>query len=172
MGLALRCCREMPEKRPTMTEVVSELEQLGKCHVDTFSMDLSTPMEKVSRLSCRPLQNSTSGGVWSETVPHVSPRWEDCKSFQTMQMKRSFLDNAHLPILRLEVKLFKWCRRLLERLSRMDTIAQYIGEKGLVLLLFDWNNFRVYLLYPPWLSELWSVVSFDTEYFYYAATSY
>lgn len=75
MGLALRCCRETPEKRPTMVEVVSELERLGKCHVDDFSLDLSTSLENVSPPhACKPLQSSTGGGIWCETVMLVSPR--------------------------------------------------------------------------------------------------
>ena len=72
LGLALRCCSEVPEKRPAMAEVVSELERLGKSHMDTFSMRLSTPASSPRPLS--PRDNTESGGVWAETVMHLSPR--------------------------------------------------------------------------------------------------
>ncbi|KAG0558293.1 hypothetical protein KC19_10G016700 [Ceratodon purpureus] len=77
--LALRCCAETQEERPTMGDVVSDLEQLCRSHGVSFSMEISKPMsprlpakvhhgESPSKTSCE----SNGGGIWSES--QVTPR--------------------------------------------------------------------------------------------------
>jgi hypothetical protein len=84
MELALSCCREMQEDRPTMGEVVSDLEQLGRSHVNAFSMEISKPLSP--GLPAKPRRGispnksqcespvSDGGGIWSDPMMRVSPR--------------------------------------------------------------------------------------------------
>lgn len=80
LEVALSCCREMHEKRPTMGEVVSDLEQLGRAHVEAFTEEIFTrrspslPSKPRRRRSAQLRLSPESGGIWDETLMRVSPR--------------------------------------------------------------------------------------------------
>jgi serine/threonine protein kinase len=90
MALALSCCREMPEARPTMAEVVRDLEELGRRNAEIFpdgySMDMASGASGRTASSLttsypfstgqdqdRSLVDDT-GELFSGTVMHVAPR--------------------------------------------------------------------------------------------------
>jgi serine/threonine protein kinase len=78
MCLALRCVKEIqPEMRPTMGEVVSELERLRKCYIfGTHTKEMQ--VERVSPLPFDPLSQSSglsiSGAMWSESTMNFFAR--------------------------------------------------------------------------------------------------
>ncbi|KAG0602455.1 hypothetical protein M758_10G015700 [Ceratodon purpureus] len=85
MALALSCCRDMPEARPTMAEVVRDLEELGRRNAEIFpdgySMDIaSTASGRTTSLptsypfSTRDRSSADTSELLSGTVMHVAPR--------------------------------------------------------------------------------------------------
>lgn len=97
LQLALSCCREMPEARPTMAELVRDLEELGRRYAgifpDGYSLDM--PMSSHSMPSSRTTSTTSSlpmsyptysasqpedrdhgdaSELLSGTVMHVAPR--------------------------------------------------------------------------------------------------
>jgi serine/threonine protein kinase len=88
MQLAVRCCSHSPDERPTMTEVVHTLEELGQQYADLFSdgssfepsstrtaSDSSTvpSLPHSYPYSSREINADTSE-LFSGTVVHVAPR--------------------------------------------------------------------------------------------------
>ncbi|XVF65981.1 hypothetical protein PTKIN_Ptkin09bG0294200 [Pterospermum kingtungense] len=67
IGLALSCCHEKPEKRPSMLEVVRQLEYLLKMMPETEAMS----SESMTLYSGKLLETSSSYGSTSKD-PHVS----------------------------------------------------------------------------------------------------
>ena len=83
MALALSCCRDDPEARPTMAEVVRDLEELGRRYAgiftDGYSMDIATSSSRASLPSSFPYiardrSSANTSELLSGTVMHVAPR--------------------------------------------------------------------------------------------------
>jgi hypothetical protein len=86
MALALSCCRDMPEARPTMADVVRDLEELGRRNADIFPNGYSMDMGSTAsgRTTSLPTSYPFSGRhdrssadtseLLSGTVMHVAPR--------------------------------------------------------------------------------------------------
>lgn len=85
MQFALACCKDMPEARPTMSEVVRDLEELGRKYADIFpdgySLDMPTMSSRMSTslptsypYSSRDRDSADTSELLSGTVLHVAPR--------------------------------------------------------------------------------------------------
>jgi serine/threonine protein kinase len=94
MDLALTCCRDMPEARPTMADLVRDLEELGRRYADIFPEGYSLDMPTTSLSSRRTTSTSSTptsypyafrnrdrdrdiadtSELLSGTVLHVAPR--------------------------------------------------------------------------------------------------
>jgi len=90
MELALTCCRDMPDARPTMADLVRDLEELGRRYADIFpdgySLDMPNSMSRrVSSTSSqmtsypyafrdRDRDSGDTSELLSGTVLHVAPR--------------------------------------------------------------------------------------------------
>ncbi|XP_039071010.1 probable LRR receptor-like serine/threonine-protein kinase At5g37450 [Hibiscus syriacus] len=69
VGLALSCCEDNPEKRPSMLEVVRQLEYILKMLPQTESVSSSS--DSMPLYSCKSLMESSSYGSTNREV-HVS----------------------------------------------------------------------------------------------------
>jgi serine/threonine protein kinase len=85
MQLALSCCKDMPEERPTMSELVRDLEELGRRYADIFpdgySLDMPTMSSRTLSsvntsypYSARDRDSADTSELLSGTVMHVAPR--------------------------------------------------------------------------------------------------
>lgn len=106
LALALSCCHEKPEKRPSMLDVVRELEDILKMMPETdttISESTSTFSSKLyssassSYITREPYTSSNVSGsdLISGVVPSISPRWHHEKvlllSFPIQKRKKKFV---------------------------------------------------------------------------------